>query len=85
MPSAPHTPDERELEHLQALVKKGERARIRRDELALAMYATKRYSQDDIAARLDRADRRAGGDGVSTSAVQKILYRLRKARELASA
>lgn len=83
MPLSPHTPDERELEHLQALVTKGERARVRRDELALALYATKRYSQDDLAARLDRADRRAGGDGVSVSAVQKVLYRLRKARATA--
>jgi transposase len=80
MPGPPRTPDERELEHLQAKVTEGERARERLTELAFRMWMGG-YTQKDIAERLDRADRRAGGDGISAGTAQKMLYRARKARE----
>lgn len=77
---ATHTPDERELEHLQAKVTEGERARDRLMELAFRMWMDG-YTQKDIGERLDRADRRAGGAGISPGTAQKMLYRTRKAKE----
>lgn len=80
MPAPPRTPNERELEHLQAKVTEGERARDRLMELAFRMWMDG-YTQRDIAERLDRADRRAGGSGISAGTAQKMLYRTRKAKE----
>ncbi|MCJ7725650.1 MAG: hypothetical protein MUP76_04595 [Acidimicrobiia bacterium] len=81
MPTArPRTPNETELERLQAKVTEGERARERLTELAFTMWQDG-YTQKDIAERLDRADRRAGGDGITHGTAQKMLYRTKKAKE----
>lgn len=80
----PTTKDERELEHLQKKMTEAElvrkRSRQRRDALALEMWAAG-MNQSELAARLDRADRAAGGTGVEPGAVQKTLFRLRKKQE----
>lgn len=49
-------------------------------ELAFRMWMDG-YTQKDIGERLDRADRRAGGAGISPGTAQKMLYRTRKAKE----
>jgi hypothetical protein len=80
----PNTKSERELEHLQKKMTEAElvrqRSRERRDALALEMWAAG-MNQNELAARLDRADRAAGGNGVEPGAVQKTLFRLRKKQE----
>ncbi len=75
-----HTPDERSLEKLQKKVAEGEIARGRRDELAFQMW-NDGMTQAEIAERLDRADRSAGGQGITASTTQKVLFRLRKKKE----
>ena len=65
---APRTPDERELETLQGKVTEGDKARQRLTELACNMWLSGSYTQQDIAERLDRADRRHGGDGLRDAA-----------------
>ena len=68
---------QRQLETLQKKVTEGQLALARRDELAYAMWQDG-MSQAEIAARLDRADRAAGGDGITLAVTQKRLFRLRK-------
>lgn len=83
-PAPARTPRERELERLQVKATKGAlqqaRARALRDQLAFRLWR-EGMAQDEIAARLDRADRSAGGDGVAVTAVQKTLFRYRKRLE----
>ena len=76
----PMNPDERELERCQELATKGEQARQRRDEIAFRLWQ-EGMTQKEIAERLDRADRRHGGNGISHGTTQKALFRMRKARE----
>ena len=76
----PRSQDERNLEAFQEKVAQGEIARVRRDELAFKLW-TEGMTQAEIADRLDRADRRGGGEGVTTSTTQKFLFRLRKKKE----
>lgn len=80
----PITQKERELETLQKKMTEADlirrRSRQRRDALALEMW-TEGMNQNELAARLDRADRAAGGNGVEAGAVQKTLFRLRKKKE----
>ena len=76
----PRSSDERNLEAYQEKVAQGDIARHRRDELAFALW-NDGMTQAEIAERLDRADRRGGGDGVTTSTTQKFLFRLRKKKE----
>jgi hypothetical protein len=80
MPDRPRSPLERELEVQQKRVTEGDRARERRDAAAFDLW-TEGLTQKDIAERLDRADRAAGGEGVTHGQVQKLLYRMRRARE----
>lgn len=77
---SPRTPDERELERLQKKVTEGETSRDRRDALAFKLWQDGMI-QKDIAARLDRADRSVGGNGVTHAMIQKVLYRMRAAQE----
>lgn len=77
MTAPPRTPDERELEHLQQKVAEGEVARARRDALAFKLWSDG-MKQADIADRLDRADRRGGGPGMTHSTTQKLIFRHRK-------
>jgi transposase len=64
------TPLERELERIQIRVTQGELAERRRRELIAQLYESG-MSQVEIAARLTRAARRAGGEDVGEDAVQK--------------
>jgi transposase len=80
MPERPRNPLERELESKQKAVTLGELASQRRDDVAFQLW-TGGMTQKEIAERLDRADRAAGGAGVSHGMVQKSLYRMRKVRE----
>jgi len=80
MPNRARTPIERDLEAQQKRVTIGEIARQKRDAIAFQMW-TAGMTQREIAERLDRADRDAGGTGVSHGMTQKLLYRLRKERE----
>ena len=79
-PAAPQSQEERDLERLQASVTKGEAARDLRNEIAFGLWMGG-MTQQEVAARLDRADRRAGGTGITHGTVQKMLFRMRKARE----
>lgn len=71
------TKNERRLETLGRKAAEGVEFARQRDELALAMWQDG-MSIPEIAARLDRADKRGGGEGVTHHAVQKRLYRLRR-------
>lgn len=80
MPDRPRNPLERELEVQQKAVTHGDIARERRDAAAFQLWQDG-MTQKEIAERLDRADRSAGGTGVTHGMTQKALYRMRKARE----
>jgi transposase len=80
MPAAPRNPVERELEVQQAKVTAGEIARQRRDAIAFELWQGG-MTQKEVAERLDRADRAAGGSGISHGTCQKMLFRMRKAIE----
>ena len=75
------TPDERRLELLQSQITRRERdlaqLQSQRDALALSLWLDERMTQGEITDRLDRADRRAGGPGMSYARVQKKLWRAR--------
>lgn len=76
----PKTQNERRLEQLQtritAAMQQVAHMTEERDRLALRLWLDDCVPQSEIAERLDRADRRAGGDGVSYAATQKRIYRL---------
>jgi hypothetical protein len=80
MTDRPRTPLERELEAKQKAATVGQLASQRRDDVAFELWNAG-MTQKEIAERLDRADRAAGGSGVSHGMVQKSLYRMRKVRE----
>lgn len=74
----PSSSDERALEQTQARLTKAEadvaRLTADRDRVALRLWHAG-LPQAEIAERLDRADRRAGGQGISYAATQKRLWR----------
>ena len=75
----PRTSDERRLEQVQARLTAAQREvshlTEQRDRLALRLWLDENVPQSEIAERLDRADRRAGGEGVSYAAIQKRIWR----------
>ena len=75
----PKTADERRLEQLQARLTAAQREvatlTAERDQLALHLWLDENIPQSEIAERLDRADRRAGGDGISYAQTQKRIWR----------
>jgi hypothetical protein len=73
----PRSADERELERAQRSVTLGQLADARRKALVIELYRTG-MRQVEIAARLDRAARAAGGEGVGEDAVNKLIARSRK-------
>ena len=77
----PKTNDERRLETLQSRLTAAQREATslteQRDRLALRLWLDKCVPQSEIAERLDRADRRAGGGGISYASIQKRIWRLR--------
>lgn len=80
-PLPARNPDEARLEQLQTALTNAEadvrKLAAERDALALHLWLDRRVPQAEIAVRLDRADRAAGGEGVSYAAVQKRLFRER--------
>ena len=54
-----------------------ERLMLERDNLALSLWLDESAPQIEVAERLDRADRLAGGPGVTYAALQKRLHRIR--------
>lgn len=74
---APRTTRERDLELLHTVVIEGERARVKRDRIAVALFE-EGMTLAEIHGRLSRADKRARGKGVSMAAVQKFIYRMRQ-------
>lgn len=87
-PRPPRRQDERDLERIQAKMTKAsielDQARALRDQIAFKLWRNAKMPQDEITARLDRADRNAGGTGVTIAAVQKALFRYRKQMERTS-
>jgi hypothetical protein len=77
----PRNPDERRLEQLQARLTAAtnevNHLTTERDRLALRLWLDDNVPQSEIAERLDRADRRAGGSGISYAATQKRIWRRR--------
>lgn len=71
-------PAERVLEQLQKKVTEGQLARDRLTEQAWMLWVDHNMTQQEIASRLDRADRAAGGEGVTYAAVQKMFQRKRQ-------
>lgn len=75
----PRSTDERSLEQVQMRLTRAqlETARLaaQRDGLAQQLWFDRRMTQAEIAERLDRADRRSGGAGVSYAQLQKRLWR----------
>jgi hypothetical protein len=69
--------EERELERMQRIVTQGQLADRRRKELIIRLHDAG-MTQVEIAARLDRASRSAGGDGVGEDAINKIVARARR-------
>lgn len=67
---------EEELEAVQRQVTLGQLAEIRRRELVVHLH-TEGMSQVELAARLSRASRQAGGNGVKVSAVEHLVRRWR--------
>lgn len=68
---------EKELERVQVRVTQGEQAERQRRELMVKLYEGG-MSQVEIAARLTRAARLAGGGTVGEDAVQKGIARWRR-------
>ena len=70
---------EQRLENTQVRLTKAQldvaRLSAERDELALRLWLDQSLPQAEITERLDRADRRAGGPGISYAATQKRLWR----------
>lgn len=84
----PSSPDERRLEQVQTRLTAAEqnvsRLTAERDALAMRLWLSDAMPQAEIAERLDRADRRAGGEGITYAALQKRVWR-RRNEKLASA
>lgn len=76
-PPRPRTAVERELERTQRTVTKGLIADDRRKQLIVQLYRAG-MTQVEITARLDRASRAAGGEGVGEDAVNKLVARSRR-------
>lgn len=76
----PSTATERSLEQIQARLTRAEMEVLRltaeRDDIAMRLWLSDSVPQAEIAERLDRADRRSGGQGISYAATQKRLWRL---------
>lgn len=70
----PKTSAERDLERLTSQVAQGDVARARRGKLAHQLWVNG-MTHAELAARMDRADKRGGGTGVSLSQAQKIVQR----------
>lgn len=85
----PRSRTETKLENTQMRLARAQRELVKmtaeRDALALHLWLDDRLTQAEIAERLDRADRRAGGPGVSYAAVQRALYRRRQHGDIAAA
>lgn len=75
-PPPPRTTAERELERLQRTVTQGQLADERRRQLIYELYSGG-MTQVEIAARLSRASRAAGGPTIGLDAVQKLVKRIR--------
>jgi transposase len=73
----PTTDLERELERVQRQMTMGQLAEIRRRELIVHLHG-EGMSQVELAARLSRASRQAGGNGVKVSAVEHLVRRWRR-------
>jgi hypothetical protein len=73
----PRSQSERELERTQRTVTAGLMADERRKSLILELHRGG-MSQVEITARLDRASRSAGGEGVTEDSVNKIVARSRR-------
>ena len=75
----PRNSDERTLETIQMRLTRAQlevnRLTRQRDLLAQQLWFDDRMTQVEIAERLDRADRRGGGEGVSYAQLQKRLWR----------
>ena len=75
----PRSGDERTLENIQVRLTRAQleanRLSAQRDGLAQQLWFDRRMTQAEIAERLDRADRWAGGEGVSYAQLQKRLWR----------
>lgn len=83
----PHSARERRLERIQERLTKlciqVTQLTVERDRLVLDLWLRDNVPQAQLAERLDLADRRAGGDGISYAATQKRLWRARNDEELA--
>ena len=82
-PPPARTQVERELERLQRTVTQGLLADEKRKRLVLALYRDG-MSQVEIAARLTRGARSAGGEPVGEDAVNKLVSRYRRRKEYAT-
>lgn len=76
-PPPPRSQVERELERTQRLVTQGTLADVSRRKAIIALYRDG-MSQVEIAARLTRAAKAAGGEGVGEDAVNKLIARSRR-------
>ncbi|HSV39801.1 MAG TPA: hypothetical protein VLI04_13675 [Nocardioidaceae bacterium] len=81
-PRPPRTQEERELERTQRAVTQGVLADERRKHLILSLYRSG-MSQVELAARLSRAARAAGGQPIGEDAVNKLVKRYRDKKEYA--
>jgi len=68
------------LERVQRKVTEGQLAEQRRRELIVYLHREERMSQVEIAARLTRAAKAAGGSPVGDDAVFKIIKAARSSR-----
>jgi len=68
---------ERIQERLTKLCLEVNRLTLERDQLVLDLWLRGNVPQAELAERLDRADRKAGGEGISYAATQKRLWRAR--------
>lgn len=84
MTAPARTPEERELEKLQKKVTEGDIARKRLEAAAFRMWTEHGMTQREVHARLDRADRSAGGEGLRLDRVEKMLARRRRRDEAES-
>jgi hypothetical protein len=79
-PPPPRTNAERDLERTQRTVTQGVLADERRKRLIMSLYRAG-MSQVELAARLSRASRAAGGPPIGEDAVNKLVARYRRRKE----